>query len=231
MRRRIRLSAALLALLSASVTAAPAAGDRPGTLIDFQAQAERSAPNDLGRATAYVEATGPQAGELARKVNAAIAAALAVTRGEAAVRTRTGATHTWPVYAKNSRQIEGWRMRSELLLESRDAAALSELLGRLQATLAVGSIEFAPAPDTRRKAEDEAALEAIARFREKAAAYAGALKRDYRIRALTIGGQGVPPSRPVFRAMAMAAESAPMPVEAGDSTVSVSVSGQIELLE
>jgi len=42
------------------------------------------------------------------------------------------------MHGKLGRTIEAWRMRSEILLETRDMAALSELLGKLQATLSVG---------------------------------------------------------------------------------------------
>lgn len=219
-------------LLIALALPAFAAENKPaGTLIDFQAQAQRTAPNDLGRASAYFESSGAQAGELARKVNTAMAAALLVAKAHPGINVRTGATQTYPVYAKNSRMIESWRMRSELLLESRDAAALSELLGKLQATLAVGNIGFAPAPDTRRKVEDDTAIDAIAGFTEKAARYAATLKKRYRIVSMNIGAQGAVPPGPTFRAMAMVADSAPMPVEAGESNIVVTVSGQIELTD
>ena len=218
----------------AAITALPAlaAPDKPaGTLIDFQAQAQRTAPNDLGMANAYFETTGPHPGELAGKVNSALATALATARAVKGVSVRSGNTHTTPIYTKGSRQIEAWRMRSELLLESRDATALSELLGKLQATLAVGQINFSPAPETRRKIEDAVALDAIAAFQEKAASYAAALKRPYVIRFMNIGTHGAVPPAPTFRAVAMSADMAPMPIEAGESNIVATINGQIELGE
>jgi predicted secreted protein len=223
--------AALLALSLPGITCLAAEAKPAGTLIDFHAHAQRTAPNDLGRASAYFEASSAQPAELAKRVNATLATALATAKGHAEVKVRTGATQTYPVYAKNSRTIESWRMRSELLMESRDAAALSELLGKLQATLAVGNISFAPAPETRRTIEDDTAIDAIANFTNKAGRYAGALKKRYRIVSMNIGGQDAAPPAPTFRAMAMAAESAPMPVEAGESQITVTVSGQIELTD
>jgi predicted secreted protein len=208
------------------------AADKPtGTLIDFQAQAQQSAPNDLGHATAYFESTGSHPGELATKVNQVIATALGSARAAKGVTVRTGNTHTTPIYAKGSRQIESWRMRSELRLESRDAAALSELLGKLQATLAVGNIGFSPSPETRRKVEDAVALDAIAAFQEKAARYANALKRPYVIRSMNIGTHSAVPPAPTFRAAALSAEMAPMPIESGESQIVVSINGQIELTD
>jgi len=231
---RLRCPTPLLASLLVCFAAMPAfAAETPpttGTLIDFQAQAELTAPNDLGRASAYVEASGPNPSELSRKVNKVLADALVIAKRQTEVKVKSGGTHTYPVYGKGNRTIEGWRMRSEILLESRDAAALSELLGKLQATLAVGNLSFSPSTDTRRTIEDEATLDAIARFQEKATRYAAALKKTYRIRSLNVQSNSAQPT-PMYRGMALmaASDAAPMPVEAGDSTVTVVVSGQIEL--
>lgn len=201
-----------------------------GALLDFRVDVQKSVPNDLGRATAYAEIGGTDAADVARRVNAAVAAGLATAKAQPGVTVKTGNSHTWPIYAKGSRNIESWRMRSDLVLESRDAAALSTLLGKLQSQLAVSQLGFVPAPETRRAAEDEAALEAIAGFQAKAARYAAALKKTYRIRSMNIGGGSHVP-QPMYRAAMMSADAAPMPVEAGESNVSVSINGQIELGE
>lgn len=204
-----------------------------GTLIDFRVDVQKPVANDLGRASAYAELTGADPADVARKVKTAIADGLAMAKAQPGVTVKSGGTHTWPVYAKGGRTIEGWRMRSELLLESRDAGALSTAVGKLQGTLAVGNIAFAPAPDTRRQAEDEATLEAIEAFNAKAARIAATLKKPYRIRQLSVNGAGnFPQPYPLARGAAlMAAEAAPMPVEAGESNVTVNVNGQIELLD
>ena len=228
MTSRIALAPAMLLAALAAHAQAPA---KPaGTLIDFRVDVQRSVPNDLGRAIAYAEVSGADAADVARRVNAAIAGGLASAKAQAGVTVKTGNSHTWPIYTKGGRNIEGWRMRSELMLESRDAAALSTLLGKLQSQLAVSQLGFVPAPETRRAAEDEAALEAIAGFQAKASRYAAALKKPYRIRSMNIGGGSHVP-QPMFRAAMMAAEAAPMPVEAGESNVTVSINGQIELGE
>ncbi|MDP2795049.1 MAG: SIMPL domain-containing protein [Sulfurisoma sp.] len=222
-----------LALAVALLTALPVSAQTPakpaGTLIDFRVDVQRSVPNDLGRATAYAEISGPDAADIARRVNAAIAAGLATAKAQPGVTVKTGNSHTYPIYGKGSRNIEGWRMRSELVLESRDDAALSTLLGKLQTQLAVSQVGFVPAPETRRAAEDEAALEAIASFQAKAARYATALKKPHRIRSMNIGGGHLP--QPLYRAAMMTADAAPMPVEAGESNITVTINGQIELGE
>lgn len=201
------------------------------TIVDLSAEANRNAPNDLARATAYFEAQDANAAELAKRVNRSIAAGLETARAYASVKAKSGNTSTWPVYGKNARTIEAWRMRSEIQFETRDMAALSELLGKLQATLTIGQITLLPAPETRKRAEDDATLDAIAAFQARAALIAKAVGKSYRVRQMSINTGGSRPVYPMARAapMAMAADAAPMPVEAGDSTVTVTVTGQIEL--
>jgi predicted secreted protein len=222
----------LAALLALPLAHAAAPAEKPaGTLIDFRVDVQRGVANDLGRATAYVEMSGSDPAEVARKLKAALADGLATARAQPGVTVRSGNTYTTPIYAKGNRSIESWRMRAELLLESRDAAALSAVVGKLQGTLAVGSLNFSPAPETRRAAEESATLEAIEAFRSKAERIAATLQKPYRIRQMSVNtGSHHPQPTPMLRS-AMAAESAPLPVEAGESSITVNVAGQIELTD
>ena len=218
--------AAILTILSCSVQAAPAS-----TTIDLNADASRPAANDLARATVFAEASSQSPGEAARKVNAQITEAVSTAKGFSRVKVQTTGTQTYPVYAKGGK-IESWRMRSEIALESTDTAALSELIGKLQANMGVSGVTLLPSPETRKKAENEATLEAIAAFKSRAKLVAEALGKPYRIKSLVIGGQQYRPPMPMLRAAPMAAmEAAPMPMEAGESQISTTVSGQIELTD
>ena len=162
-----------------------------GTSIDLSAEASRPAANDMVRATVYAEASGSNPAELARRINQEIAEAIRVAKARSAIAVKSGNQNTYPVYGKE-RKIEGWRMHSELVLESRDASAVSETLGQLQQMrLLVGGVAQFPAPETRRKAEDEATRAALSAFRERAAVVAEALGKPYVIRSLSVhqGGQ------------------------------------------
>lgn len=199
------------------------------TVIDLGAESSRAAPNDLARATLFAEATGTAPAEAARKVNTAMAEALAMSKAHLKIKVQSGGTQTYPVYAKGGK-IESWRMRSDLVLESVDTAALSELVGKLQGNLGVASITLAPAPETRRKAENDATQDAIAAFRARAKLVADVFGKPYRIKQMSIGQQGYRPPVPMMRAAPAAAmEMAPMPMEAGESSVTVTISGQIEI--
>lgn len=222
---------ACLGLALPALAAEPGKEPR-GTLVDFNVEARQTAANDQGSALAFMEAEATSPSELAQKVNGAIAQALAVTKEFSTVQTRSGNTWTSPIYGKNGHTIEGWRMRSELQLESRDIPALATLLGKLQGTLGVNQINLHPARETRAKAEDAATTAAIHAFRDKARKIAGQLGKDYRIVQLNVGSNnGIPgPAAYAMKSVTMRAEMAPMPLEGGESLVTVSVSGQIEVL-
>lgn len=218
-----------LSLLAVSFAAASQAG----ALIDLAAEASRPAANDMVRASVYSEASGSNPADLARQVNGNISEALKLIREKKGVTVKSGNQSTYPIYTQ-SRKIDGWRMRSELLIESKDFGAVSELLGRLQQMrLAVGDIAQMPSPETRRQVEDEAMREAIRAFQNRAAVVAEQLGKDWKIKQMHInqgGGSPVPIMRGARAAM-LAAEAAPAPIEAGESTITTNVSGQIELAD
>ncbi len=199
------------------------------TIIELSAEASRPAANDLVRATVSAEASGTMPGELSKQVNNQIADALKTAKAYPSVKTQSGGTSTYPIYAKNGK-IESWRMRSDLSLESGDMAPLSELLGKLQTSLGVSNLVLQPSPETRKKVENEAMLDALSAFKSRAKVIADALGKPYHIKQLSVNTSGRI-VQPMFRAAAksMLSEAAPMPMEAGESQVSATISGQIEL--
>ncbi len=223
---KMRHSSVLLGLCFAATVQA-------GALVDLSADANRPAANDMVRASVYSEANGNNPAELAKRINTDVAEALKVIRSKAGISVKSGHQSTYPVYGQ-TRKIDGWRMRSELIIESRDLGAVSELLGNLQQMrLAVGDVSQMPAPETRRQAEDDATREAIRAFQSRAAVVAEQLGKTWRIKQLNIqqGGGAPMPMMRAARGVAMLAEAAPAPLEAGESLITTTVSGQIELAD
>lgn len=218
-----------LALCLAAGLALPSAA---APVIELAAEASRPAANDLVRATVYSEATAANPAEVARKLNPEIAEAIKLIRSREGVIVKSGRQSTYPIYSPGQK-IDGWRMRSELILESRDLPAMSELLGRLQQMrLALGQLSQMPSPETRRQVEDETTREAIRAFESRAAVVAAQLGKPWRIKQLNIQqGGSVQPLYGMRVARAALAEAAPAPIEAGESLLVTMVSGQIELLE
>ena len=228
--------AAVLAMLAVALPPAHAAEPPVPALrtIEFSASAQRAAANDLATAVLYVERAGRNAAELARDANQVVNAALELARGYPAVKLQSLGSATWPVYDKDERaRVSGWRLRSDIRLESRDPAAFAELVGKLQASLALAQLNLHPAPATRRAAADEATVDALRAFEQRAALIARTLGKQHRLHQLEIvedAPAALAPRQMAVMASRMA-EAAPLAVEPGETQVNVMVRGRIELLD
>jgi len=144
---------------------------------------------------------------------------------------RTGNFSLSPRYGRDGKQI-GWQGSVELVLEGRDFARISAAAGRIQ-ELTVSGVSFGLSREQRAKVEGEAQALAIARFKARASEIARSFGfAGYSLREVNVSSndQGISP-RPRMLAMAapaMAAE-APLPVEAGKTSVLVTVSGSVQL--
>jgi predicted secreted protein len=202
-----------------------------GALIELSADASRPAANDQVRAAVFSEASGANPPEVSRRVNQDIAEALKVIKSKSGVTVKSGQQSTYPIYGKEQK-IEGWRMRSELILESKDLGAVSDLLGKLQQMkLAVGNVTQMPSAETRRQVEDETTRDAIRAFQLRAAVVAEQLGKKWQIKQMNIQqvGQYPQPMMRAARGVAMMADASPAPLEAGESQLTTSIHGQIEL--
>jgi len=144
---------------------------------------------------------------------------------------RTGNFSLYPRYTKDGK-INGWQGTTELVLEGRDFAKISATAGKIQ-TLTIGNVAFSLSREQRTKVEAEAQNTAIERFRAKAGDIAKSFGMgNYTVREVTVsaGDQSYPP-RPRMAEMSMkiASADAAVPVEAGKSTVIVTVSGSVQL--
>ncbi len=231
MRTRMKYPFSLL-ILTLSVAALAADEKKPaGTLISFSAEASQSVSNDLAFATLYAENTDTKSEEAASKVNVAIASALALAKTVPGVKAKTGSTWTTPFYGKDNHAIEAWRTHSEVVLESRNLGEMGNLLGQMPDGLVVNRISTQPAADTRKKAEDEATLAALNNFQAKAKLIAANFRKYYRIITMNVSGGIQGPAYPAAVAAMMKADAAPMPVEGGDSLITIQVNGEIELID
>ena len=143
---------------------------------------------------------------------------------------RTGNFSLYPRYAKDGK-INGWRGTTELLLEGRDFPRITAAAGKIQ-TLTLGQVGFALSREARARIEGEAQAQAIADFKVKAAQVSESFGfTSYTLREVSINANDQGQVRP--RMMAMEAKSvmsdAPIPVEAGKSTVLVDVTGSVQM--
>lgn len=202
-----------------------------GTLVEISAQASQEASNDQGRAVLFIEASGPDLKTLSSGVNNQIASAQKTLKTHTEIKSQSGSTTTTPIYDKEGR-IKSWTLYSEIVLESGNMEVLSEAVGKLQGKMGVSSIEFTPAPETRKKAEDIAIQKAIAAFRERANLVSQTFGKPHEIKKLDISTNNYEAHALLNQIRTrMPAKDKSMPVEAGESQIQVNIHGQIELME
>jgi predicted secreted protein len=196
-----------------------------GSLIELSVVAVDSVQNDLARATMFSEARGASPKAVAEQINRQMGEANSIAKGYATVKSRSGSTTTYSSRDKSG--IRRWEMRSELELESRDIAALSELIGKLQEKLGVERIQLIPAPETRQIAEDQAIQSALAAFHARAQRVAQTFGQPYQLKKIEIKTEH-PGCSAVFAEHRAAYNMFTTP---GESQIQVMVSGQIELAD
>jgi predicted secreted protein len=219
------------------LTALPCVAAEPApryNMVELQAEAQREVQNDLLNASLYVELNDASPAALASAINKSVNEALRAAKDYKGVRVRSGNNQTYPVYAKGN-VLQGWRGRAEIRLESKDFEAASGLIGKLQASLQIGSMSFTVSPEARRQAENELISEAIVAFKARADIVKAALGgRSYKLQRLNMaGGYNAPQPRfAMARAQAASAADVAAPnLEAGVSLVTVTANGAIEVLD
>jgi predicted secreted protein len=234
--RAIALAMALatpLAFASAAAHAQTVTQAEPSAVLSLNAQASAEVPQDVVDITLFYEQEASDPSALTSTLNQRADAALRQAKGVSGVTARTGSFAISPSTDRDGR-ISAWRGRTEVVLESHDFAAASKLAGQMASNMQVGNVQFSLSPEAQRAAEQKLTGEAIASFRQQASSGAQAFGYSgYSIREVTVGHNGVMP-RPMMmmsaRVMGADAKSAaPLPLEAGTSTVSVNVSGSVQM--
>ncbi|MGK8203621.1 SIMPL domain-containing protein [Burkholderia cenocepacia] len=206
----------------------------PAGVLSLSSQASADVPQDIIHITLFYEQQAKDPGSLTSALNQRADAALAQAKGVSGVTAHTGAFSVYPSTDRDGK-ISAWRGRTEVVLESRDFAAASKLAGQLSNQMQVANVEFSLSPEAQRAAEQKLTTEAIKSFRARADEAAKAFGySSYTIRDVNVGGgRNV---QPYPRMMAMAAApmdsakmSAPISVEGGKATVSVTVNGSVQM--
>ncbi len=198
--------------------------------VSLQAEASREVKNDRMQAVLRVQEEGSDPARLADRINRTMRWALEEADDFEAVKAETGGYRTQPIYQKGT--LSHWRAVQTLRLESGDFTALSELVGELQERVQVQSMNFEVSEQARREAENDLIDDALGAFKARADRVRKNLDAGgWRIVQLNIDTQRGGPG-PVYRmdVMAERAAGAPPAVKGGESTVSVNVSGTVQLL-
>jgi predicted secreted protein len=230
------MRAVLQCLLLFVLFAAQAAGaeEQPRyNQVRLDARISEQVSNDLMHVS--LDSWGEQrdAAKLSEQINRDMEWALSLASQHAAVKASTGSYRIWPLSGKDSTTTRGWRGQQRLQLESHDSEVLSQLAGLLQERLKMKSMDFTVSDERRETVENRLIEQALDAFKSRAQIVSNNLKAGgYRIVSINIGTSGQQPPVMYRSNMAMATMEAgsAVAVEAGESEVSVSVSGTIELV-
>ncbi len=224
----------LLALLPLGVRA----DDNTKPIVDvlnIDATVTSDVVPDLAVVTLAIVRDGPEVPALTSEVNQALAKAFAEAKAAPGVIASNGGYSTSPRYDSRGSQTtrSGWQVRAQVILKSKDFNALGNLVGKLAQTLQIAGSAFEISPELRAQ-ESATLLDHAARaFQERALAatrafgYAG-----YSVRQVTVGNTG---QSTIARPMMMRAvapsdmSSAPLPIESGQVTLSLTVTGSLQM--
>ena len=224
-------------LVSLSPLAAVAQQLMPNTpvnVVQLASSASIEVQQDLLTLNMTTSRDGPDAASVQSQLKKALEAALVEAKKAASpgqLDVRTGNFNLSPRYSRDGK-MTGWQGTTELVLEGRDFALIGATAGKIQ-TLTMGGVAFGLSREQRALVEGDAQSQAIDRFKTKAADIAkGFGFTGYSLREVSVSAndQGFVP-RPRLMAMEAKAVSAdaPIPLEAGKSTVMVTVSGSVQL--
>lgn len=205
----------------------------PANVVQLSATGTVEVPQDYLTITLAATREDADAAAVQAQLKAALDTALAQARAAASpgqIEVRTGGFSLSPRHDSNGR-ISTWQGRSELVIHGRDFGRISALAGRIQ-TLVVSDVAFSLSREGREQVEQQAQAQAIERFKVKAGEVAqGFGFARYSLREVAVNADGDNGYAPRPRMMAASAplDRAPLPVEAGKSTVTVTVSGAVQL--
>lgn len=204
----------------------------PRNVVQLSASAALDVPQDWLQLTLSTSRDGADAQVVQAQLKTALDAALKEARAAAepgALQVRTGNFSLVPRRDRDGR-LNGWQGTAELLLEGRDLARISSTAGRIQ-TLTVVRSAFSLSREQQARVESQVQAQAIERFKARAGEVARAFGyASYGLREVTVSSSEINPPRPRMMALAAGGASAEaLPVEAGQGTVQVTVSGSVQL--
>jgi predicted secreted protein len=229
----IRLAACCLAL-AASGAAVAQVLPPPQNVLQLSASGTVEVQQDLLTLVLSAAREGADPNHVQSQLKAALDPALAEARKAALpgqLDVRTGNFALYPRYGQDGKMV-GWQGSTELVLEGRDFARITQTAAKIQ-TMTLAGVSFGLSREQRAKVESQAQSVAIERFKVKAGELAkGFGFSGYSLREVAVNAndQGFVP-RP--RMLALQGKPAqadmPVPVEAGKSSVTVTVSGSVQL--
>lgn len=233
------LSLALLALPFATPAIAEKPIMQPTNIISFNTEVETNVDRDLLQVTLFYQVEGKELTELNKTITERLNKAVSLVKEKSAVEIKGNSRSTNVRYDNQSKK-NGWIERAELVLESKDFQALSEIISGLDGVMAVEDMRAAISTEKLMKVENELTQAAIEKFKKKATLIQDSLQmKNYRILDLDISSANEqapirPYAAPRMGKMVMLSSESEADatfLENGKETVRVRANARIELLK
>ena len=204
-------------------------------LLNLTAQSSVKATQDYLSVTLSASrdgATGQAVqAELKKVLDQAIILANPLEAGDL-LQAKTGQFRVVPVYDSRDQRIQGWRGTAQLIIEGKDFVRITTLAGNIQ-KMPVTNVAFGLSPSARAKYEEEAQKLAVADFRQRAKLLTEQFGfSNYSIDNVHVNASHdmpMPMARMEMAASMPAKMASPIPVEAGETTVTVVVNGSVQM--
>lgn len=207
----------------------------PSGVVALTATASVEVTRDLMAVTLSATREGTDASAVQSALKQALDAALLEARGAARagqIDVRTGNFSMNPRYSTKG-MLNGWQGTAELVIEGRDLPGIGQLAGRIQ-SMAIARVSQGLSREQREKAEGSVTAQAITRYRAQAAEVTKQFGyTSYAVREVGVNSneQGGPEPMMMRARVFAAAADAPLPIEAGQTSVSVTISGTVQMLK
>lgn len=239
--RCVLLSASLLSPLSSAWAQDNSVMPSQANMVQFSASGFKEVSQDWLTITLHTAKQGTDAKAVQNQIDQALHKATAIAKADAQgerMQVRTGDFRLRPIRSDKGAikgTISGWEGSTELVLEGRDFARINATAAKL-GPFAVKHVDFGLSRQAQRELEKEVQTMAIDRFKLRASE----ISKNFGFTTYIIKGVAISsaddapeyrPRGPDFgiQVAAAPAPDAPLALEAGKSTVSVLVSGTIEM--
>lgn len=221
----------VLTLIFAFHALAPVASANDGaTLLQVTAHAEREVENDLMTMHLKAERRETEVAKATAAVNRLMRDALERAGRVPSIEVRSLGYSTSPVYDRDRSRTEpvAWQVEQGLELKGSDFSQLTEMAAALQDLgLAITQIQFSIRPETRAAHQQELMREAIRGWQRTAQEMGAAIGASHIVpKELRLADDGFPMPRPMPVMTAMDEAASAPALEAGRSTLRVTVSGE-----
>lgn len=221
--------------LSTSSHAMPTTQNLNYGLLNFSATANKKVNNDQINATLTKNIQHASSNEVAKQIANTLNKAIEIAKKYPEIQISSGNQSTYPQYDKRQK-IVGWNGNASIHLKSTDIVATSQLIADLQQFMVLEGVDFSVSDTTRHQVEQDLMLQASQSFQQQAKALLPAWQaHNYQLVNIQFSKGYDYQSYDAMPVMAVAEASSSkisqQNFQAGESTISVTANGTIQLVK